>query len=109
MQYSGDEPPSLQELVDSGQLPKEALEAEVIFERVGSEGVVQSPGPDQRTVTAYQDQHESGGLHVLEAKGVSAGGGGEMAVTEGQIEVQMEKTVLGGGQTIVAGGDIEVR
>ena len=34
MQYSGDQPPSLQELVDSGQLPKEALEAEVIFERV---------------------------------------------------------------------------
>ena len=34
MQYSGDEPPSLQELVDSGQLPREALEAEVTFERV---------------------------------------------------------------------------
>ena len=34
VQYSGDQPPSLQELVDSGQLPQEALEGEVIFEKV---------------------------------------------------------------------------
>ena len=34
VQYSGDQPPSLQELVDSGQLPKEALEDEVVFEKV---------------------------------------------------------------------------
>ena len=34
VQYSGDQPPSLQELVDSGQLPQEALEGEVTFERV---------------------------------------------------------------------------
>ena len=34
MQYSGDQPPSLQELVDSGQLPQEVLEGEVTFERV---------------------------------------------------------------------------
>ena len=34
VQYSGDQPPSLQELVDSGQLPQEALESEVIFEKV---------------------------------------------------------------------------
>ncbi len=34
VQYSGDQPPSLQELVDTGQLPQEALESEVIFEKV---------------------------------------------------------------------------
>ena len=34
MQYSGDQHPSLQELVDSGQLPPEVLEADVTFEKV---------------------------------------------------------------------------
>ena len=107
VQYSGDQPPSLQELVDSGQLPQEALEDEVIFERVQDEGgVVQSEGSEQRTVTVYREQHGSGG-HESAAGEDSTG---QFAVWNGMTitEGQRNKTVAV-GQTIGAGGEIEVR
>ena len=115
IQYSGDQPPSLQELVDSGQLPQEVLEADVTFEKVeGEGGLVQSTGSEQRTVTVHREQLASGGFHVSGAGEVSGGqvasGSGQDAVEGGMaiVEGQRGQTVTG-GQMVVAGGGIEVR
>lgn len=116
VQYSGDQPPSLQQLINIGQLPPETREGDVTFVRVeeGGAGVGQSSVSGQRTVTVHREQRGSsefgmsGGREVSVEVGQVAVAGG-MATIEGQMQEQIEQRVTAGGQMVVAGGEIEVR